>query len=109
MLPEAQGGRSDGHDDTPIATPIYGLMAEFDDPSALVAAAAARARRRATARMDAYSPFPIEELTEALGLAPHAAAADRADRRPRRRRRRLLAAVLGRRRSPIRSTSAAGR
>ena len=32
--------------------------------------------------MDAYSPFPIEELHEALGVAPHAAAADRAHRRP---------------------------
>ena len=45
--------------------------------------------------MDAYSPFPIEELHEALGSHAHAAAADRADRRHRRRPRRLRAAVLG--------------
>ena len=52
-------------------------MAEFDDPNALVAAAHARARE-GYREMDAYSPFPIEELHEALGVAPHAAAADRA-------------------------------
>jgi ActD protein len=46
---------------------IYGLMAEFDDPNALVAAAR-RARHEGYRRMDAYSPFPIEELHEALGM-----------------------------------------
>src|SRR5947209_5796302 len=45
---------------------IYGLMAEFDDPKALVAATA-RAFREGYRRMDAYSPFPIEELHDALG------------------------------------------
>src|SRR6266849_5260918 len=45
---------------------IYGLMAEFDDPSALVAAAR-EAHREGYRRMDGYSPFPIEELHEALG------------------------------------------
>jgi hypothetical protein len=48
--------------------PVYGLMAEFDDPNALVAAAH-RARIEGYRRMDAYSPFPIEELHEALGLS----------------------------------------
>jgi hypothetical protein len=47
---------------------VYGLMAEFDEPNALVAAAH-RARLEGYRRMDAYSPFPIEELHEALGLA----------------------------------------
>ena len=47
-------------------TAIYGLMAEFDDPTALVAAAA-QARREGYQSMDAYSPYPIEELHEALG------------------------------------------
>src|ERR1700730_18145468 len=46
---------------------IYGLMAEFDDPNALVAAAR-RARHDGYRRMDAYSPFPIEELDQTLGL-----------------------------------------
>jgi Protein of unknown function (DUF3341) len=45
---------------------IYGLLAEFDDPNALVAATT-RAYREGYRRMDAYSPFPIEELHEALG------------------------------------------
>jgi len=50
-------------------TSIYGLMAEFDDPNTLVSAAQ-QARLEGYRRMDAYSPFPIEELHEALGL-PH--------------------------------------
>ena len=45
---------------------IHGLMAEFDDPNALVAAAY-RAQYEGYRRLDAYSPFPIEELHEALG------------------------------------------
>jgi len=45
---------------------VYGLMAEFDDPTSLVAAAQ-RARDAGYRRMDAYSPFPIEELHDALG------------------------------------------
>jgi|SRR5436190_10624775 len=48
-------------------SPIYGLMAEFDDPNALVLAAE-RARHQGYRHMDAYSPFPIEELHDALGL-----------------------------------------
>ena len=50
----------------PRSTTIYGLMAEFDDPNALVAATS-RAYREGYRRMDAYSPFPIEQLHEALG------------------------------------------
>lgn len=49
-----------------MAARIYGLMAEFDDPSHLVFAAAS-AREAGYRRMDAYSPLPIEELHEALG------------------------------------------
>jgi hypothetical protein len=40
-------------------------MAEFDNPNALVAAAH-RAREVGYRRMDGYSPYPIEELHEAL-------------------------------------------
>ena len=50
-----------------MKTPIYGLMAEFTDPQALVAAAR-RARDAGYRRVDAYTPFPIEELNEALDL-----------------------------------------
>jgi hypothetical protein len=44
----------------------YGLLAEFEEPGALVAATR-RAREHGYSRMDAYSPLPIEELHEALG------------------------------------------
>ena len=46
---------------------IYGLMAEFDNPDDLVAATR-RARRGGYRKMDAYTPFPVEELNEALEL-----------------------------------------
>jgi hypothetical protein len=50
-----------------VRTPtVYGVMAEFDDPNALVAAAY-RAHFEGYRNMDAYSPFPIEELHDALG------------------------------------------
>lgn len=45
--------------------PLWGMMAEFDSPTALVAAAR-KTRDAGYHRTDAYSPFPIEELTEAL-------------------------------------------
>src|SRR5919197_17902 len=38
---------------------IYGLMAEFETPNALVAATH-HAHREGYRRMDAYSPFPID-------------------------------------------------
>ena len=49
------------------APTIYGLMAEFDNPTALVEAAN-RARLAGYRQMDAYSPIPLHELDEALGL-----------------------------------------
>ncbi len=48
-------------------TPIYGLIAEFDEANSLVQAAH-RAHAEGYRQMDAYSPFPIEELHEALGM-----------------------------------------
>ena len=50
-----------------MTKPIYGVMAEFDNPSALVNAARA-AREKGYRKLDAYSPFPIEELSDALHL-----------------------------------------
>ena len=44
---------------------LYGLLAEFDSPDALVEAAR-KAREAGYRKMDAYSPFPIEEVNEAL-------------------------------------------
>ena len=46
---------------------LYGLMAEFDSPDKVVAAAR-RAYAEGYRRMDGYSPFPIEELSEAVGV-----------------------------------------
>jgi hypothetical protein len=50
-----------------LTQPIYGVMAEFETPKALVEAARA-ARRQGYRKMDAYSPFPIEELNDVLHL-----------------------------------------
>ena len=44
----------------------YGLMAEFDSPRQLIAACEA-AREAGYTKMDAYTPYPIEEVWEALG------------------------------------------
>ena len=52
------------------ATPavrLHGLMAEFHEPGQIVAAARA-VRAEGYRKVDAYSPFPIEELGEALGF-----------------------------------------
>jgi len=51
------------------SSPLYGVMAEFDDPASLVAATE-RAYREGYRCMDAYSPFPIEALHAALGSRP---------------------------------------
>jgi len=54
---------------TPDAASPWGLLAEFEEPEALVRAAA-RVREAGYRRVDAFSPYPIEELGEALGLRP---------------------------------------
>ena len=48
-------------------TPVYGLMAEFANPTDIVAAAK-RTHEAGYRKIDAYSPFPIEELAEAIGF-----------------------------------------
>ena len=48
---------------------LYGVMAEFESADALVTGAR-RAREEGYQKLDAYAPFPVEELTEALDLAP---------------------------------------
>jgi hypothetical protein len=45
---------------------IYGIMAEFDNPTDLVVAAE-RAYAAGYRKMDAYTPYPIEEVAHALG------------------------------------------
>jgi hypothetical protein len=46
---------------------IYGLLAEFDGPESLIAAAA-KVRHAGFKRTDAYAPFPVHGLAEALGF-----------------------------------------
>jgi hypothetical protein len=48
-------------------TKAYGLMAEFDSVNSLVDAAN-RTREAGYKRIDAYSPFPVEGLAEAIGF-----------------------------------------
>ncbi len=50
---------------------LYGVMAEFDDPTAIVTAAR-KAHREGYREMDAYTPYPIEELAEAIGFHKNA-------------------------------------
>ncbi|HEV3415488.1 MAG TPA: quinol:electron acceptor oxidoreductase subunit ActD, partial [Pirellulales bacterium] len=46
---------------------LYGLVAEFVDPLALVAATQA-VRDEGYRRIEAYTPFPIEDLAEIIGF-----------------------------------------
>jgi hypothetical protein len=48
-------------------TPIYGLMAEFDTPESVIHAAR-KTYEAGYKKIDAYSPFPIEALSEAVGF-----------------------------------------
>jgi len=48
-------------------SPSYGLMAEFDSAQELVAAAH-KTHEAGYQKLDAYSPFPIEGLAEAIGF-----------------------------------------
>ena len=49
------------------STPTYGLMAEFDSAQSLVDAAH-KTHAAGYQKIDAYSPFPIEGLAEAIGF-----------------------------------------
>ena len=46
---------------------IYGLMAEFDDVNSAITAAQS-AYSAGYRKMDAYAPFPVEELSEEIGF-----------------------------------------
>ena len=47
--------------------PIYGMMAEFDTPVALVEAAK-RTYQAGYRKIDTYTPFPVEGLAEEIGF-----------------------------------------
>ena len=47
----------------------WGLLGEFETPEELLSAAA-RAREAGYRRMDAYTPFPIHGLSDAMGFRP---------------------------------------
>ncbi len=51
---------------TPVP-PVYGLMAEFNTPGELMKAAEG-AYAAGYRRMDAYTPYPIEELADVIGF-----------------------------------------
>lgn len=50
---------------------LYGLLAEFDTPEQLVRATR-RAYNAGYRALDAYAPFPVEGLSDALGFRPKA-------------------------------------
>jgi hypothetical protein len=52
------------------ANPVYGLMAEFDNPTSLILAAR-QTHAEGYREVDAYSPFPIHELFDALDAHDH--------------------------------------
>jgi len=51
----------------PHANVVYGLVGEFDTPEQLMSAAR-KVREAGYHRIDAYVPFPVEGLSDALGL-----------------------------------------
>ena len=50
-----------------IEDKLYGIVAEFDDPDALVAASQS-AYDKGYRVMEGYSPFPIHGIDDALGI-----------------------------------------
>ena len=51
----------------PMKSKIYGISAEFNDPDDLLVAAN-KTREAGYRRMDAYTPFPVHGMDEAIGF-----------------------------------------
>ena len=71
----------------------YGLMAEFERPEDLVEATQ-HAYEHGYRMMEAYTPFPVDGVAEALGFQRNRIAGGRPDRRRGRWDRRFLHAVV---------------
>jgi hypothetical protein len=52
-----------------VSAPLHGLAAEFRDADAL-RAAVARAKAAGYARLEAFGPYPLADVAEALGAEP---------------------------------------
>ncbi|MGP1347385.1 MAG: DUF3341 domain-containing protein [Phycisphaerales bacterium] len=57
------------HNDRHGDDPLWGVMAEFDNPAAISHAAEAL-RDKGFRKWDVYAPFPIHGIDEAMGLKP---------------------------------------
>ncbi|HWZ82986.1 MAG TPA: DUF3341 domain-containing protein [Terriglobales bacterium] len=58
---------------TALENPVYGLMAEFDSPQELLDAAH-KTHSAGYKDIDAFSPFPVEGLADAIGFHKNAVA-----------------------------------
>jgi hypothetical protein len=64
--PDATGAAGRENAPAPVAGKIYGAVGEFETPESLLEAVRG-ARERGYAKLDAYTPFPIHGIDEALG------------------------------------------
>lgn len=64
--PRTEGAPAEAAAEPPLTGRLYGLLADFDSPQALLDAAR-RVHAEGYREVDACTPFPIEEVSEALG------------------------------------------
>lgn len=66
-------GHHDNHDHDGKTTELYGVLAEYDSPEALLEATR-RLAESGYRKMEAYTPFPVDGLSEAMGFEKNAVA-----------------------------------